>query len=134
MSDPITPAEWQIMKVIWTLKQATSSQVIDQLQDHWKPATIKTLLRRLVDKKVLKIAKDNRAYVYSSCVHEQKMMDDSAKKLFSQFCMMHTGQTLNDLIKQAELSKTDIMQIQKTLNQKLTTAPDMVPCNCLKEV
>lgn len=133
MSDSITPAEWQIMKVIWTLKKATSSQVIAQLQDQWKPATIKTLLRRLVDKKILKIDKDNRAFVYSSCVYEQKMMDESAEDLFSQFCAMHTGQTLNELVKKVELSKHDIVQLQKILDQKMKTAPDLVSCNCLKE-
>ena len=57
----ITPAEWQIMRVVWSLRQTTSSQIIEILQKKvdWKPATIKTLLRRLVDKKpYLPLVKD----------------------------------------------------------------------------
>ena len=51
----ITPAEWQVMRIIWTLSKATSTQVIEILQQKvdWKPATIKTLLRRLVEKGAL---------------------------------------------------------------------------------
>ena len=36
----ITPAEWQIMRVVWSLRQTTSSQIIEILQKKvdWKPA------------------------------------------------------------------------------------------------
>ena len=47
----ITPAEWQVMRVVWSLRQTTSSQIIEILQKKvdWKPATIKTLLPLVKD-------------------------------------------------------------------------------------
>lgn len=62
----ITPAEWQVMRVVWSLRQTTSSQIIEILQKKvdWKPATIKTLLRRLVDKKALSATRQGRGFIY----------------------------------------------------------------------
>ena len=61
----ITPAEWQVMRIIWTLSKATSTQVIEILQQKvdWKPATIKTLLRRLVEKGALKTTRQGRGFI-----------------------------------------------------------------------
>ena len=76
----ITPAEWQIMRVVWSLRQTTSSQIIEILQKKvdWKPATIKTLLRRLVDKKALSATRQGRGFIYEPLVPEQQTMDQAA--------------------------------------------------------
>ena len=46
----ISDSEWEIMRVIWTLGQTTAQEITQILADSmdWKPATIKTLLGRLV--------------------------------------------------------------------------------------
>lgn len=48
----ITDAEWEVMRIIWTLGKAHSNKVITELQAEcdWTESTIKTLLRRLVKK------------------------------------------------------------------------------------
>ena len=45
----ISNAEWEIMRLLWTLKSATSRQLTELLSAkfQWKPATVKTLLRQL---------------------------------------------------------------------------------------
>ncbi|KRL81826.1 hypothetical protein FC36_GL001421 [Ligilactobacillus equi DSM 15833 = JCM 10991] len=52
MPENISSAEWEVMRVIWTLNSASSRQIIDQLQTkmNWSPSTVKTLLRRLTEK------------------------------------------------------------------------------------
>ena len=51
----ISDAEWQVMRVVWTLGQANSSEIIEQLAAKcaWSPSTVKTLLRRLEKKDFL---------------------------------------------------------------------------------
>lgn len=73
----ISPAEWQVMRIAWTLQKVTSSQVIEILQrkKNWKPATVKTLLRRLVQKKALVTTKQGRYFIYQPCVQEQETID-----------------------------------------------------------
>ena len=97
----ISPAEWQVMQIAWTLGSVTSTQVIDILQRKvdWKPATIKTLLRRLVQKNVLKTTQQGRHFIYEPLVAEQETMNTAADELFSSLCEMHVGSTLVHVIK-----------------------------------
>lgn len=129
----ITPAEWQVMRIIWTLGHSTSSQIIDILQQKvdWKPATIKTLLRRLVEKGALKTTKQGRAFIYTPLIKEQITMNEAADQLFSSICEMHLGSTLDHVIESATLSKDDIKRLQDLLRKKIQNAPEKVECNCV---
>lgn len=129
----ITPAEWQMMRIVWTLGETTSSQIITILQRKvdWKPATVKTLLRRLVAKGALATTRQGRSFIYRPLVAEQATMDQVADDLFNSICEHCVGRTLDHVVDQATLSKADIQRLQQTLAAKLATAPDQVQCNCV---
>ena len=129
----ITPAEWQIMRVVWSLKETTSTEIITVLKRKvdWKPATVKTLLRRLVEKKALTTTKDGRSFIYRPLVAEQATMDQVADNLFNSICERHVGSTLEHVVDNATLSKKDIKNLQELLANKLATAPAEVECNCI---
>ena len=129
----ITPAEWQVMRIVWTLGETTSSQIIIILQRKvdWKPATVKTLLRRLVAKGALSTTRQGRSFIYRPLVEEQATMDQVADDLFNSICEHCVGRTLDHVIDQATLSKADIERLQATLAAKQATAPDQVQCNCV---
>lgn len=129
----ISPAEWQVMRIAWTLQRVTSNQVIEILQRKvdWKPATVKTLLRRLVQKNALKTTKEGRYFIYEPVIGEQNAMDTAADELFSSICEMHVGSTLAHVIKEHQLSQDDIKQLEAILKKKQVTAPKMVECNCV---
>ncbi len=131
--EEITNAEWEVMRVIWTLKQATSQEVITNLnQYNWQPATIKTLIGRLVKKGCLAVRRQKRPYVYYPLVAENEAMDQAATNLFSHLCNMKKGHTLLTLIKATTLSQSDIVKLQTLLKQKALSAPQEVACDCLK--
>ena len=69
----ISNAEWEIMRVIWTLGETTSRQIIEVLSDkkNWKPATTKTLIGRLVSKGYVGTRREGRAYIYYPVIKEQ---------------------------------------------------------------
>ncbi|WP_251575426.1 CopY/TcrY family copper transport repressor [Limosilactobacillus agrestimuris] len=129
----ITPAEWQVMRIIWTLGKSTSTQVIALLQQKvdWKPATIKTLLRRLVEKGALETTRQGRVFIYTPLIKEQITMNEAADQLFSSICEMHVGATLKHVIEDVNLSQNDIDQLQTLLAKKKETAPEVVECNCV---
>lgn len=129
----ITPAEWRVMRIVWTLDETTSREVTEILQRKvdWKAATIKTLLHRLVTKGALTTTRRGRAFIYHPAVAEQETMCQAADDLFQNICERRVGRTLNHVLNQVELSKTDIKNLQATLDKKLATAPDHVQCNCV---
>lgn len=139
MNDPyleITPAEWQIMRIVWSLQETTSSEIIEILKRKvdWKPATVKTLLRRLVEKKALSTTRKGRGFIYRPLVKEQATMNLAADNLFNNICERHVGTTLAHVIDNATLSKEDIETLQNLLAQKFDNAPENVKCNCIPGV
>lgn len=129
----ITPAEWRLMRVIWTQGETTSTALTKTMTEEvkWKSATVKTLLRRLVKKGALSTTKKGRAFVYRPLVDEQKMMDKAADDLFNDFCQHRVGQVLTHVVAEKQLSKDDIHKLQQILASKEKDAPDVVPCDCL---
>jgi len=129
----ISEAEWEIMRVAWTMKETTSSEIIDVLANkmEWKTATIKTLIGRLVKKDLLKTEKNGRKYIYSPTVNEEETVLDAGHDFLDQICDTKVGHTLAELIKDSAISQGDIEEIEKILTEKKETAPEVVQCNCL---
>ncbi|MFC6165130.1 CopY/TcrY family copper transport repressor [Lactiplantibacillus dongliensis] len=129
----ISDAEWEVMRVTWTLGNVTSSQMAEIMAEKmgWKTATVKTLLGRLIKKGALRAEKHGRAFTYYPTVDEQPSMDEAVTTLFGHLCQMRVGQTLADLVGQLNLSQNDIANLQTVLAKKATTAPATVDCDCL---
>lgn len=126
-------AEWQLMRVIWTVKEATSSEIITAIRQKkdWSESTIKTLLRRLVQKEMLTTKKAGRRFIYRPLIAEDAAMIQMTSEVFERLCSMKKGHTLAELLTDMTLSKSDIMLLQKVLEQKIETAPSSVACDCL---
>jgi BlaI family penicillinase repressor len=65
--DPqISDAEWEVMDVVWDRAPVTAAEVIAALapKTNWRPTTVKTMLHRLVKKKVLAFKRERNRYVY----------------------------------------------------------------------
>lgn len=129
----ISNAEWEIMRLLWTLKSATSHQLAELLfaKFQWRPATVKTLLRRLADKKIVRIERNGRAFTYYPNVPEQETIEHQLMDSMGKICQMHVGKTLDEVIKEVPLTQNDIARLQETLKMKLKNAPTELECNCL---
>lgn len=129
----ITDAEWRIMRVIWTLDSATSRELIDILGESmdWKPATIKTLLRRLSDKGIVKTKKDGNKFIYTATMDESDTIDLASKKFFNQVCAKKVGSAIAYLIDNSELTQADVEKIQTSLNAKEPV--EEIECNCIPD-
>lgn len=129
----MTTSEWELMRIVWTKGQATSSEVIDLIKakKDWTESTVKTLLRRLVSKQALKTAKDGRRFIYSPNITENDAMDQMTAEMFSRLCDMKKGKEIIKLLADTTLSRSNIQKMQTVLTAKMQTAPDHVECNCL---
>jgi len=132
--ETMSRAEWQVMRIIWTLGQATSKQVIEILEQKtdWKSATIKTLIIRLQKKHFLKAIEDKRPYVYQPTIQEDVAIKENVTDLFDNLCCMRKGNAINELIESSAISQADIAKMIATLNKKAKTAPEEVECDCLE--
>lgn len=130
----MTKAEWQVMRVVWTLNGATSKQVIEVLEPKtdWKQATVKTLIVRLQKKNFLKADESKRPYIYSPEISESDAIHQSTNNMFDSLCCMKKGKAIGDLIQNSEISKSDIRDLINLLEEKEKNAPETVKCDCLE--
>ena len=131
----ISNAEWEVMRILWTLKVATSRQIIDLLAEKldWKEATTKTYINRLVNKQYVTATRQGRAYLYRPAVAEETTIKAQLMNSFAKICQKHVGKTLANVIEDIPLSQTDIAELIQVLERKQKTAPSELPCDCLPE-
>lgn len=127
----ISDSEWEIMRVLWTLEQASAQEISDVLGKtmDWKLATIKTLLGRLVKKEAVWTETAGKKFIYHPAVTEEETVQSATENLFSHICAKKVGQTIKDLIMDAELTAEDLDLIQKALYAKVPVAE--IKCNCI---
>lgn len=129
----ITDAEWEVMRVVWTLRQATSKDIIDVLHSkkNWKQSTAKTLIGRLVQKGLLETEQDGKRYLYTAVVDETESIKMLEQRLFDRICNKEVGKTIASMISESTLSHNDVELLEETLNRKKSEAVEEVKCNCV---
>lgn len=126
-----SPAEWEVMRVIWTLEEPTSRTISQILKDtmDWENATTKTLLGRLVKKGYLKTQRQGNRFIYEATIDEQTGANTRLSDLASTFCNKSKGKAIAHLISQLDLSFEDRDLLLDTISNK--TFNDQLNCNCL---
>ncbi|MGX7417673.1 CopY/TcrY family copper transport repressor [Carnobacterium gallinarum] len=129
----ISDAEWEIMRVVWSKKQASSQEIVAVLKEKmdWKPATIKTLIGRLVKKEALKTEAAGHRFIYFPRVTEAESVMSATENLFAHVCSKKIGQTIGALIEEATLTHEDIQLLEKLIESKKELAVDEIACNCV---
>ncbi|MBU3177891.1 BlaI/MecI/CopY family transcriptional regulator [Clostridium estertheticum] len=115
----ISNAEWEIMKIIWNDSEISSTNIIKELKDksEWKPATVKSLINRLLNKNIIGFNKLGYEYLYYPLVSESECIKLES---FSFVNRVFNGSIKSMLLTFAQsdvLSELDIKELKDILNQ-----------------
>ena len=124
-------AEWEVLRVIWRLDQASSkrvSEVLKSTQD-WENATTKTLLGRLVKKGYLKTEKIGNKFIYHATIDEQSGVNNRTQDLMNSICSTTRGSAIASIIRDYDLSEDDKNLIMSAINTK--EFKETLTCQCL---
>ncbi|MFS1663368.1 CopY/TcrY family copper transport repressor [Streptococcus sp. zg-JUN1979] len=127
----ISNAEWDVMRVVWVREEATSNLIFMILssQRQWSLSTIKTLLKRLVDKGYLRTKRQGKGYVYSALISEDEAMNVQIDAHFAKYCAQKHPFILGHLLEKTDMTKADILALQTILAQKKEV--DVILCDCI---
>lgn len=116
----ISDTEWQVMKVLWTEAPITANEVIKKLEGitSWKPKTIKTLLARLLKKKVITFEKEGRTYVYYPVLGEDECIKAESRSFLERVYGGALNVMFSSFIEEQEFSETEIDELKHLLEQK----------------
>jgi BlaI family penicillinase repressor len=116
----ITAAEWEVMNVVWEHAPVAASVVVEKLakQQQWTLATVRTLLRRLVNKGALAQRQEGKRYLYTPRVTMEECVRRESDSFMDRVLGRAPIATLVHLVERADLSKEDIQELRRILREK----------------
>ncbi len=118
----ISEAELEVIKILWELHYATSTQIVERLTEtsDWKPKTIYTLIARLVAKRAVIAEKiDGKSYLYSPNVSEEEYKRHANKSFLQKLYNGSLNLMIASFIKEQGLSKEEIDELKKILDEEV---------------
>lgn len=82
----ISDAELEVMKVVWNNKETTSIEIINSIKHcKWSDNTVRTLIRRLINKKAIGISKKiGKTYTYIPLIDKEEYIKYAKDKFLKQ--------------------------------------------------
>ena len=116
----LSDAEWQIMNVLWEEHPATARDVANRLppQVKWAYTTIKTMLTRLVEKKVVRERKKGNASEYVPVMSKRQAQHTALKDLVNRAFEGAFGPLVHFLVEDRQLTATQRKELLEALSSE----------------
>jgi len=116
----ISEAEWEVAKVVWDDSPVTANDVVERVSEKrdWNHRTVRTLLNRLVKKKVLSFKKDGNRYLYYPEVERSELAGREAESFLERVFDGALTPMLLHFVDNADLSQKDVEALKKILDSK----------------
>ena len=116
----ISDAEWIVMNLIWQSQPIDASQVVERLAkaNGWSPATVKTMLHRLVKKGALSHRADGKKYLYRSNVRRNDCIRKASRSFLERVFGGEAAPALLHLVKSSKLSAEEVAELRALLDEK----------------
>jgi len=118
VAPPISDAEWVVMRTVWENPPAvTANQVVNALAGatDWKPKTIHTLLRRLVQKGALAFDKIGREHLFRPLVDADHCRHAASRSFLHRLFDGELAPFLATFLKREKLSRAEIEELRRIL-------------------
>jgi predicted transcriptional regulator len=118
-AEPLTPAEWKVMKIVWQLKSGAARDIYEVAgREHgWAVSTVKTILRRLVEKGHLTYTQVGNSYLYRPARPALKSLFSAADVLLENTLEGTVGPLLAYMVKKSKLSPEELSQLRALLEK-----------------
>jgi len=116
----ITEAEWEVMEVVWAQPPVAAAAIVDVLERkrQWSLGTVRSLLRRLVNKRALQQQIEGKRYLYTPRVSRNECVLRESESFLDRVLGRAPSVSLMHLVKHADLSRKDIQELRRILREK----------------
>lgn len=121
----LTPAEWKVMKVVWRFRgqgcAARDVYMETAKTEGWAPTTTKSLLRRLVDKGIIKARPVGTSHLYEPAGTAVNSLLNAADSLLNNILEGTTGLVVTHILEKCDLTDDELAKLQKLIEQRTQT-------------
>ena len=110
----------EVMAVVWERTPVAASTVFEVLESRkkWTLATVRTFLRRLVNKGALQQVIEGKRYLYAPLITKMECARRESESFLDRVLGRAPSEAILHLVKRADLSQDDIQELRRILNQK----------------
>lgn len=115
----ISHAEWEIMNVLWDQAPASVNQIIDVLSGRkdWHFRTVRTLLDRLVEKRVVQIDSTRRPFLFSPSISRSDVIKAESESFMKRAFCGEPADMIVYLIKNMDLKAEDLRKLKEMVEE-----------------
>jgi BlaI family penicillinase repressor len=116
----MSDAEWEVMNVVWKLAPVPASAVEAELKSakQWTLTTVRTLLRRLVQKGAVASRPEGRRFLYTPRVTLEDCVHRESESFWERVLGRAPSTALVHLVGRADLNRADIRELRRILKEK----------------
>ncbi len=116
----MTPAEWKVMKIVWSRKECAARDVYLEAGRSlgWAPTTAKSVLRRLVEKGLLTTTQVGNSFLYQPAESAVKSLIAAADVLLDNVLEGTTGLVLSHMVEKSQLSDEELSNLRALLDAR----------------
>ena len=110
----ISDAESRIMEALWRKSQLTAEQIIGTVgpENGWAPATVKTLITRLLKKNAIAGAREADGYVYRPLIARAAYVQSESQGLLDRLFKGEVAPLVAHFAEHRRLSAKDVKQLK----------------------
>ncbi len=108
------------MQVLWRHPESTAQEVIEHLAQtaSWSPATVRTLLNRLLNKGALLYEKEGKAYRYRAAFSEEACRRSGGESFLARFFNGALSPMLAHFIQSRKLSDAELAELEALVREQ----------------
>jgi predicted transcriptional regulator len=117
MAERISDAEHAVMEVLWDESPLTAQEVTERVAREWSANTVKTLLGRLLAKKIVAHEEQGRRYLYRPLVERGDYVEGESRRLIDRLFGGKLTPLVAHLAERDALTAEDISEIEALLRE-----------------
>jgi BlaI family penicillinase repressor len=113
-------SEWTILRVVWEHEPCTAPTVQEALEKkkRWAYTTVKTMMDRMVNKRLLKVRKIRNLYLYRSAVTQAQARRSEIHRTLKRAFDGTLTPMMQFLIENDELSEQEYKHLEKLIRNR----------------
>ena len=114
----ISETEWKIMELLWNTPNQTIGDIKNALSDTgWSESTIKTFVRRLVQKGAVKADNSDGHYVYTSAVNADVCKRKETRNFLSRIYQGSIKMMMASLASESKLTEEETRKLMEIIDK-----------------
>lgn len=114
----ISESEWTVMEYLWSNPSCTITEIRKALSETgWSDSTIKTLVRRLVSKKAVRIDDRDRVFTYCPLISQQECRLKETKSFIDRVYNGSVNMLVTNLASDSNLSEKETEELLRLIDK-----------------